>query len=108
MANNGERWDRIERGIEHLLQSVARHDVQIGQLEEVAEKTLASQKHLLTAQVLFVDETRKNFERVSLNIDRLAEAQRQTDERLRQTDERVNALVNTVDSIIRRMPLPPA
>ena len=107
MAEQNERWERIERGIEYLIHTsaqhetniakydalLARHDDRLDRIEASLEEMIDSQKQLLTAQVIFVDETRRSQDRL--------------DEQMRHTDERLNALIATVDSIIRHQPPAP-
>ena len=121
MAEQNERWERIERGIEYLIHTsaqhetniakydallarhdallarhddrLARHDDRLDRIEASPEEMIDSQKQLLTAQVIFVDETRRSQDRL--------------DEQMRHTDERLNALIATVDSIIRHQPPAP-
>jgi len=112
MTPNGHeesRMDRFERGLEHLLQSVARHDVQIAALadrqnaiDSSVEKVLDAQRQLLTAQVVFVDETRKAFSLVADAQQKSADAQRRTDEKIQELSGKVDTLIDVVDNVIRR------
>ncbi len=94
---NGARLDRIEKSLEGVLESVARHDVQIGALagrqtahEDLFDQVLHSQKQLLTAQVLFVDETRKAMTGLS--------------QALAEVTDKLNALISVVDNWPRERP----
>jgi methyl-accepting chemotaxis protein len=121
MADNGERWDRIEHDLKHLAASVVRHDSQIEKLTEHHQQLEGAFARLIGIQSQFVEEVARRFretdERMRQTAEQLretdermrqtAEQLRETDERLRHTDDRVNALVDTVDSIVRRLP-PPA
>jgi hypothetical protein len=54
-------------------------------------------KRLLTAQVIMQDSMKTGFERLTVEMTKLAEAQRATDEKL-------NALIDIVDGIIKKPP----
>lgn len=70
------RLDRIERAIESL-----------------ADEFRDEHRRLLTAQILLTD-----------RVDRLAKAQQELFNAQKQTNENLNALILTVDDLIRRPP----
>ncbi len=84
-SNNGysERLDRIEGIIEAV--ATAQADVE------------QEHKRLLTAQILLVEAQRKTDEQLG----KVATAMAQVAETQKHTDERMDALIATVDDIIR-------
>ncbi len=108
---NGSRLDRMEKSIEGLLEIVARHDVQIGALaerqtahEDLIDKLLHSQQQLLTAQVVFVDETRKAITEVSLAQKRTEVKLAEVTDKLHEVTDKLNALISVVDNWPRERP----
>jgi division protein CdvB (Snf7/Vps24/ESCRT-III family) len=92
-----ERMDRVERGLERL--------------EEAVEKIADSQRNLLTAQVLFVDETRARLGELAgaqmhtdQNVGKLAAAHERTEQNLAEATDKLNALIGVVDGIVRGQP----
>ena len=82
-ANDATRLDRVERIIEVLA------NTHVDMQQDI--------KIVLRAQVLMSDALEKLTHRVA----ELAEAQQRTEESLRHTDRRMDALILTVDEIIR-------
>ena len=77
------RLDRIEQAIESL-----------------ADEFRGEHKRLLTAQILLVDRMGELTER----IDALAETTKELAEAQKGSEERLDALILTVDDLIRRLP----
>jgi hypothetical protein len=77
------RLDRIEQAIESL-----------------ADEFREEHKRLLTAQILLVDRMGELTER----IDALAETTKELAEAQKGSEERLDALILTVDDLIRRLP----
>jgi hypothetical protein len=99
--DNGNRMDRFERGLEHLLAAQAKHEAsaetrfqraeaRMDTLNEALTRLVGVVDHLAEAQRVDGEETDRRF--------------RETAERFRDTDERLNALIKTVDEMIRRRP----
>lgn len=77
------RLDRIERAIESL-----------------ADEFRGEHKRLLTAQIILVDRMGELMARMDL----LAEATQELAEAQKGSEERLDALILTVDDLIRRLP----
>ena len=99
--DNGNRMDRFERGLEHLLATQAKH-------EASAETRFQRAEERFQRAEARMDTLNEALTRLVGVVDHLAEAQRvdgeETDRRFRDTDERLNALIKTVDEMIRRRP----
>jgi hypothetical protein len=87
---NGDKKNRLDR-VEQLLEVLVNEHIQFHE----------ERRQLLKAQVLLYDATQK-----------LAQAQTETNEKLaelaaaqKHTDENLAALINVVDSVVRRPPL---
>ncbi len=103
-GNGGGRIDRIEAALGSLTSSVA-------SLTDVTRLIAGQVNRLAEAQI----ETQDTVTELGEKVVALAETQRVTEETLRrlaesqqQTDKRLNALIETVDDIIRRTSPPPA
>ena len=80
------RLDRIERAIEFIAEDHL--------------KFRREHNHLLTAQILLTD----SMDKLTARTDRLAQTMQELAETQKQADERLNALILTVDDLIRRLP----
>ncbi|MCP5112360.1 MAG: hypothetical protein GY953_16165, partial [bacterium] len=95
---NGDRMDRVERGLDHLLDMQAKHEAAAESRFRRIEAAAEARFETLTEALI----------RLTGVVEHLAEAQRaygeETDRRFRNTDERLNALIKVVDGIIRKPP----
>lgn len=96
-----ERFTKIENAIQALTETQARHEIEIEKqnagirdLITVSRVILESQKEVTTQIRELRDEFRDTQRRTDAQIRELREAQKQTDEKL-------NALIDTVDRMIR-------
>jgi hypothetical protein len=109
--NNGEsRLDRIERGIEHMLQlsasheaNFARHDQEIASLREIANRTLTMLEGVLQVSSRHEEE----ISNMNRKVAEAAEAARLAVEAGKNTDERLNALIGFVAGWKSHPPQPP-
>ncbi len=108
---NGSRLDRIERGLEHLLETQARHaaaaEVRFERIERTQQEFRSDLSQLLKAQVVLVDAqltTNENLAALAEAQPKTVESQRKTDEKLRETGEKLDALIQVVDDIVRGRP----
>ena len=85
METNGHS-DRLNR-IEGIIEAIATSQADLVQ----------SQRQLLTAQVILTD----NVDKLGNRVDDLASVMARLAETQKHTDERMNALIATVDDIIR-------
>ncbi len=117
-SGNGDRMDRFERGLEHLLETQASHEAWAAARFEETERSRkefrADLAQLLTAQVLLTDAQRKSDEKIAS----LAESQHSIEQSQRKFDEsmaalaesqreagvKLNALIKVVDDLIRKRP----
>jgi len=93
-----ERWTKIENAIHALTELAARHDSVLARHESVLaghesliEKQNVGIRDLITVSRTFLDSQKET----GTQIQELRDAQKHTDEKL-------NALIDTVDRIIRR------
>lgn len=101
---NGDRMDRFERGLEHLLEAQVRHEAESAarfeRFQRQQEEFRTDLSQLLKAQVLVTDSQVKITDSHRLldeKLAALAEAQRETTEKL-------NALIAVVDGLVKRPP----
>jgi len=101
---NGNRMDRFERGLEHLLEAQVRHETQSAarfeRIEHGQVEFRTDLAQLLKAQVLITDVQSKltdSHRLLDKKLAALAEAQRETTEKL-------NALIAVVDGLVKRPP----
>jgi len=119
---NGSRLDRIERGLEMLLQSVAKHDAHLAALDQKIAEILESQaaaENRMEARIDALDgkldrigdemlEFRQDLKQLLTAQVLLNDAQQRTDAKVAQLTDNVNALVRVVDDLIPRPPPPRA
>lgn len=86
-SNDPTRLDRIERIIEVLA------NTQVDLQQDV--------KILLKGQISLGEQMSEGFAKLTTRMDELAAAQARTEESLRHTDQRMDALILTVDEIVR-------
>ena len=94
MTPEEQRWTKIENALSALAEHVGRHDEEMA---EIRAESRASQTELRAAQKV-----------MTLAIAKLAEEQRSSSREIREirelhrdTEEKLNALIATVDRIIR-------
>jgi len=123
--SNGDRMDRFERGLEHLLEAQVRHETRSAARFERIERGQVEFRtdlaQLLKAQVLITDAQRKvtDAQREVIDVQRevtdsqgkLTDSHRVLDEKLaalaeaqRETTEKLNALIALVDGLVKRPP----
>ncbi len=84
---NGNQKTRLDR-VEEILEVLVNEHIQFHE----------EHRQLLKAQVILYDMTQKFVQDTNARFAELATAQKHTDERL-------SALINVVDSLVRRLPL---
>ena len=82
---NGDRLDRIERALEHLVSVQGSHETRLGRLE-------AGMQGLVDLLGTLAQQADRRF--------------LETDQRFRDTDDKLNALIRIVDDWIRHQPPP--
>lgn len=104
-----EQFTQINNALQSLTETQARHDVQIGELIVQTDKNTAGIRDLIVVSRTFLNSQKE----VTGQIQQLREAQQARDEKYdremaelrelhKDTDEKLNALIDTVDRIIRR------
>lgn len=96
MAQNGHDPSRLDR-IEGLIEVLVNAHIDFAQ----------EHRQLLTAQVVLtdrIDRLAQEVDRLTGRVDKIASQLSEVVEAQKHTDERLNALISTVDDIVRKPP----
>lgn len=104
MMTPEERLTKIENAIHALTEAVAQHDSVLTRHESLLAREEAAIRDLIVVSRTFIDSQKE----VTTQIQELREAQKHTGAQIQElreaqkhTDETLNALIDTVDRIIR-------